>query len=91
MPELINIPEDVTCIQPYILTATATVASAIVLYLVNRYKDERNEKKLALENHMNDLKEHAKSIQAISDKKTNLVLQNLENQITKLEIVLSKF
>lgn len=91
MPELINIPEDVTCIHPYILTATVTVASAIVLYLVNRYKDERNEKKLALENHMNDLKEHAKSIQAISDKKTNLVLQNLENQITKLEIVLSKF
>lgn len=91
MTELIPIPEDVNCIHPYVLTGSISVASAIVLYLVNRYKEERKEKKIALENHMNDLKEHSKSIQAISDKKTNLVLQNLENQITKLEIVLSKF
>lgn len=91
MPELINIPDDVTCIHPFVLTATASVATAIVLYLVKRYKEERIEKKLALENHMSDLKEHAINIQAISDKKTNLVLQNLENQITRLEVVLSKF
>ena len=91
MTELITIPEDVNCIHPYVLTGSISVASAIVLYLVNRYKEERKEKKIALENHMNDLKEHSKSIQAISDKKTNLVLQNLENQITKLEVVLSKF
>ena len=91
MPSLINIPDDITCIHPYVLTATATVASAIVVYLVKKIKEKDIERKEAVKNHMEDLKEHAKNIQAISDKKTNLVLQNLENQITKLEVILSKF
>ena len=88
---MINIPENISCIHPYVLTGSITVASAIVVYLVKKIKEKDQERKESVKNHMNDLKEHAKNIQAISDKKTSLVLQNLENQITKLEVVLSKF
>lgn len=91
MQNLINIPEEITCIHPYVLTATATVASAIVVYLVKKIKEKDVERKEAVKSHMADLKEHAKNIQTISDKKTNLVLENLGNQITKLEVIVSKF
>lgn len=91
MPSLINIPDDVSCINPYVLTGAITVATGIILYLVKVVKEKEKSYKTAVLNHMTDLKDHSKNIQDISDKKTNLVLQNLENQITKLEFVLSKF
>lgn len=94
-----SIPEDVTCIHPYVLTATATVSTAIVLYLVKRLKEKDNELKDAILNHMNDLKDHAKNIELITKKDNNFVVENLtkfhsvieslKNQITKLQTILS--
>lgn len=99
MPELINIPEEITCIQPYVLTASCTVATLIILYLVRLIKEKDKNYKDAILNHMNDLKNHSKSIEAITQKdatlvvdnltKFNNVIESLKNQITKLQTILS--
>jgi hypothetical protein len=90
MPELINLPDDLSCIHPFFLTGAISLAGAIVAYLIKVVREKDKKIHDAILNHMSDLKENSQNIQSISDKKTNLVLQNLENQITKLEIILSK-
>lgn len=84
------IPDAVSCIQPYVLTATATVASGIIFYLIKVIKDKEKENKMQIASYINDLKEQRNNIFEISDKKTAHVLQDLNNQITKLEVILSK-
>jgi DNA topoisomerase VI subunit B len=84
----IVIPGNIECIQPYVLTAVATVSASIVFYLSKRIKEKEKENKQNIESYILDLKEQRDNIYNLSDKKTNLVLQNLENQITKLEIIL---
>ena len=94
-----QIPEDVTCINPYVLTATATVATGIIFYLAKIVKEKDKHYKDAVFNHMNDLKEHSKNIELITQKDSNFVvenltkfhsvIENLKNQITKLQTILS--
>lgn len=101
-----QIPEDVTCINPYVLTATATVATGIIFYLIKVIRDKdkiikekENSYEGAVSNHMNDLKDHAKNIELITQKESNFVvenltkfhsvIENLKNQITKLQTILS--
>lgn len=88
--DLIPIPEDVTCIHPYVLTGAITVSTGIVLFLIKRLRERELELKQNINNYIQELKDQNKNLYTISDKKTNLVLQNLENQLAKIEVVLSK-
>ena len=85
MPNLINIPDDVSCIHPYVLTGAITVASGIIFYLVKVIKEKEKNYKTAVLNHITDLKEEHQIKFDVSDKQITFVLQTLENQITKLK------
>jgi hypothetical protein len=43
MPELINLPDDLSCIHPFFLTGAISLAGAIVAYLIKvvREKDKK--------------------------------------------------
>ena len=86
MPLPFQIPEDVACIHPYVMTATASVAIAICVYLVKRLKEKEGELKESFLNHIKDIKDQHQNSYDIHDKKNNFVLQTLENQITKLDL-----
>lgn len=79
MPELINIPDDVNCIHPYILTATITVATAIIVYLLKAIKEEKAHYKQSVFDRIKDLKDHSKNIELITQKDSN---KDSDNQTT---------
>lgn len=85
-----QIPETLSCVQPYVLTATATVATGIILYLIKVIKEQKKENKDLISSLISNLKEQGENLFDISDKKTASTLQKLENLITKLEIIFSK-
>lgn len=83
------IPDDITCVPAYIFTGVTLMYSLVIIYLVREKTRIEKEHAQDIADHISDLKEQRIAIQSICDKKTNLILTNLEKQITKLEVVLS--
>ncbi|HKL43820.1 MAG TPA: hypothetical protein VJ892_00910 [Candidatus Absconditabacterales bacterium] len=81
------IPQGIECVPTYVVAGVISVASGIIIHLVKRIKEKEKYSKDIVSGYLDDLREQRANIQSISDKKTTLVLQNLENQITKLEVI----
>lgn len=93
-----EIPDNISYIPTFIFTGVTVLYSLAVIYLYNTLKElkkelSEKEKEHAkdIADHIEDLKQQREKVQNITDKKTNIVLTNLEQQITKLEIILSTF
>lgn len=91
-------PDGVTSVPVYIFLGVVTLflsAIAFLLYDRRLLKKEMtvNESRHAddISAHIEDLKKQRENIYNLADAKTNIVLENLGKQITRLEIMLASF
>lgn len=75
----------------YLFEELIMVASAVVVFLIKELRALKKERNFAIAEHIKDLKEQKENILNLSERKTSSLVNKLENQISKLEVLLSNF